>query len=100
MCADAGSPRVLRFGEKGTIWMTIEAVGVAGHGAHTHLTVNAIDRLVDAISAIRTLRDIPVTLPSKISKAISDAAPVSEELNGNGEAQVLTSVTVNLVDKI
>ena len=96
MCADAGSPRVLRFGEKGTIWMTIEAEGVAGHGAHTHLTVNAIDRLVDAISAIRTLREIPVTLPSKISKAISDAAPVSEELNGNGEAQVLKSITVNL----
>ena len=70
MCADAGSPRVLRFGEKGTIWMTIEADGVAGHGAHTHLTVNAIDRLVDAISAIRTLRETAVTLPSKIVKAI------------------------------
>jgi acetylornithine deacetylase/succinyl-diaminopimelate desuccinylase-like protein len=96
MCADAGSPRVLRFGEKGTIWMTIEAEGVAGHGAHTHLTVNAIDRLVDAISAIRTLRDTTVTVPSKIAKAISDAAPVSETLSGNGEAQVLKSITVNL----
>ena len=96
MCADAGSPRVLRLGEKGTIWMTIEAEGVAGHGAHTHLTVNAIDRLVDAISAIRTLRETTVTLPSKIAKAISDAAPISETLSGTGEAQVLKSITVNL----
>lgn len=96
MCADAGSPRVLRFGEKGTLWMTIEAEGVAGHGAHTHLTVNAIDRLVDAISAIRTLRETTVTLPAKISEAISDAAPVSEALSGRGEAQVLESITVNL----
>lgn len=95
MCADAGSPRVLRFGEKGTLWMTIEAEGVAGHGAHTHLTVNAIDRLVDAMAAMRTLRDIPVTLPPTIATAISDAAAVSEELSGSGETRVLTSVTAN-----
>ena len=95
ICADAGSPRVLRFGEKGTLWMTIEAEGVAGHGAHTHLTVSAIDRLVDAITAMRTLRDIPVTLPPKTAKAIAEAAAVSEELSGRGETQVLTSVTAN-----
>ncbi len=96
ICADAGSPHVLRFGEKGTIWMTVEADGIAGHGAHTHLTVNAIDRLIEAIAAIRTLETMEVTLPPAIAEAIDDAAPRSEALSGTGETDVLKSVTVNL----
>ncbi|WP_431268544.1 M20/M25/M40 family metallo-hydrolase [Dankookia sp. P2] len=50
---DAGSPRVLRFGEKGFLWIEVEATGRASHGAHVHLGVNALDRLCAALDAVR-----------------------------------------------
>ncbi len=53
---DAGSPRVLRFGEKGFLWIEVEAAGTAAHGAHVHLGENAIDRLRAALDAVSRLR--------------------------------------------
>ncbi len=93
---DAGSPRVLRFGEKGFLWIELEAVGRAAHGAHVHLGVNAYDRLRAALDALAGLRERPVTAPDAVARAIAAARPVSEALSGAGEAAVLGSVTVNI----
>src|SRR4029079_19435025 len=49
ICGDVGSPRVLRFGEKGFVWLDVEAAGKAAHGAHVHKGINAIERLIVAI---------------------------------------------------
>ena len=35
---------VVRFGEKGLLWIEVEATGIAAHGAHVHKGVNAINR--------------------------------------------------------
>jgi len=93
---DAGSPRVLRFGEKGFLWLEVEATGRAAHGAHVHLGENAIDRLSEALTAIRALRQLPVAAPPAVTAAIAAARPVSEALSGAGEAAVLGAVTVNI----
>jgi acetylornithine deacetylase/succinyl-diaminopimelate desuccinylase-like protein len=93
---DAGSPRVLRFGEKGFLWVELEAVGKAAHGAHVHLGVNAFDRLRVAMDALLGLRALPVSAPASVTQAITAAREVSEALNGAGEADVLGSVTVNI----
>ncbi len=53
--ADAGSSRVLRFGEKGFLWIEIEATGHAAHGAHVHLGDNAVERLLAALSRLQAL---------------------------------------------
>jgi succinyl-diaminopimelate desuccinylase len=92
---DAGSPRVIRFGEKGFLWITIEAEGVAAHGAHVHRGVNAIDRLRAAMDAVSSLRQFPVRAPDLVRRAVLEAQPISEILSGEGEARVLTCVTVN-----
>ncbi|MFZ4409096.1 MAG: M20/M25/M40 family metallo-hydrolase [Paracraurococcus sp.] len=93
---DAGSPRVLRFGEKGFLWVDIEATGRASHGAHVHLGVNALDRLCAALDAVRGLRALVPEAPAGVTAAIAAAKPVSEALAGAGEAAVLGSVTVNI----
>ena len=93
---DAGSPLVVRFGEKGFLWVRVTARGRAAHGAHVHLGVNALDRLraaLDIIAGLCALRAAP--LPG-VAEAIAAAKPVSEALGGAGEADVLGSVTVNL----
>ena len=86
---DAGSPRVLRFGEKGFLWIEIEASGTAAHGAHVHLGENAIDRLRAALDVVAGLRALPVAAPPAVTAAIAAARPISEPLAGAGEAEVL-----------
>jgi acetylornithine deacetylase/succinyl-diaminopimelate desuccinylase-like protein len=93
---DAGSPRVLRFGEKGFLWVELEAAGRAAHGAHVHLGENALDRLSVALDAVRGLRALKPDAPASVTAAIAEARAVSEPLSGAGEAAVLGSVTVNI----
>jgi succinyl-diaminopimelate desuccinylase len=93
---DVGSPRVLRFGEKGFIWIEIEAAGHMAHGAHVHRGVNAIDRLRAALDALTALRDLTPAPPEGITRAISESRAISEPLSGAGEADVLSRVTVNI----
>jgi acetylornithine deacetylase/succinyl-diaminopimelate desuccinylase-like protein len=93
---DAGSPEVLRFGEKGMIWLEVTAAGRAAHGAHVHLGENAVERLMQALKRLAALRHAPVRSPPAIAAAIAKARAASELLSGAGEAEVLRSVTVNV----
>jgi succinyl-diaminopimelate desuccinylase len=92
---DAGSPEVLRFGEKGMLWLEIEARGRAAHGAHVHLGVNAVERLIRALGEVFALREMPVHIPSDVDEVIRAASTVSEAISGNGETHTLRHVTVN-----
>jgi succinyl-diaminopimelate desuccinylase len=93
---DAGSPAVVRFGEKGFLWIELDAVGKAAHGAHVHLGINAIDRLRAALDALSSLRDLPVPAPDAVTQAIAAARTVSEPLSGIGESETLGRLTVNI----
>jgi succinyl-diaminopimelate desuccinylase len=93
---DAGSPAVMRFGEKGFLWVELDAVGKAAHGAHVHLGINAVDRLRAALDALSALRDLPVAAPDAVTQAIAGARLVSEPLSGIGESETLGRVTVNI----
>ena len=95
LCADAGSPSVLRFGEKGFVWMTVSAIGSGGHGAHAHRATSAIDRLLEAMASLRTIAAGPTPPQPRIDAAIDAAAEASEALSGAGETEVLKRVTLN-----
>jgi len=96
LSGDVGSPRVIRFGEKGLVWVDIEASGTPAHGAHVHKGINAIDRLRGALDQLKSLEDIPVAAPDTVTRAITAAQAVSEELSGKGESDTLQRVTVNI----
>ena len=93
---DAGSPSVVRFGEKGFLWVELATQGKPAHGAHVHLGTNAIDRLREALDSLASLRDLPVPAPDSVLKAMQHARPVSEQLSGAGEHETLARVTVNI----
>jgi acetylornithine deacetylase/succinyl-diaminopimelate desuccinylase-like protein len=95
ICGDVGSPRVLRFGEKGFVWLDVEASGKAAHGAHVHKGINAIDRIIGAIQALQKLREREVVPPQIVAEAIRDARSVSEAVSGEGETSTLQVITVN-----
>jgi acetylornithine deacetylase/succinyl-diaminopimelate desuccinylase-like protein len=96
LSADAGSPQVVRIGEKGQIWFEIVAEGKANHGAHVHLGVNAIERLMAALAALTALRAMPCPIPEDVLAVMRAAQPVSEAVSGAGEAHTLAHVTLNI----
>jgi succinyl-diaminopimelate desuccinylase len=91
---DAGSPRVLRFGEKGMIWMKLVAKGRSSHAAHVHRGDSAIEKLIVVVQELSMLRDYKVESPPAVLDAIRSAAEVSEGLSGAGESDVLRKVTI------
>jgi acetylornithine deacetylase/succinyl-diaminopimelate desuccinylase-like protein len=96
ICGDVGSPRVVRFGEKGLMWVEVEATGSPAHGAHVHRGSNAIDRLRSALDRLKELEKVPFQAPPTVIQAIARAKPISEPLSGQGEAEILQRVTVNI----
>ncbi|EEP82362.1 predicted protein [Uncinocarpus reesii 1704] len=82
ICGDVGSARVVRFGEKGFVWIAVEAEGVAAHGAHVHKGVNAVRHLRKALDAVESLEGTVVDGPRDVGEAIDAAAIVSESLSG------------------
>ena len=96
ICGDVGSPKVVRFGEKGLMWVEVEATGSPAHGAHVHRGTNAIDRLRVALDRLKDLETIPFQAPPVVTQAIAKAKSISEPLSGAGESEVLQRVTVNI----
>lgn len=96
LIADAGSPAILRFGEKGMVWLKLGATGRAAHGAHVHLGDNAAARLTEAVRRILALAGMPHAADPAVLAAIHAAAPLSEAACGAGETATLLNVTVNL----
>ncbi len=96
ICGDVGSPRVVRFGEKGLMWVEVEATGSPAHGAHVHRGTNAIDRLRGALDRLKNLEALPFRAPPVVTQAIAKARQVSESLSGAGESETLQRVTVNI----
>lgn len=96
ICGDAGAPEVIRFGEKGYLFLDLAAYGRAGHGAHIHLGVNANERLIDAVLALKALEALPPRVPDAVAQAVAAATPVSERFSGAGEGVLLLRPSVNV----
>src|SRR3954462_15125663 len=82
ICGDVGSPRGVRFGGKGLMWVEVEAAGSPAHGAHVHRGTNAIDRLRLALDRLKDLETVPFQAPPIVTRAIVKAKPISEALSG------------------
>ena len=93
--ADTGSPRVVRVGEKGNVWVELEATGVANHAAHVHLGRNAVDAHVDAHVDERALATLAPSLPAAVERTMAEAQSASEATSGAGEAETLRRIAVN-----
>lgn len=93
---DVGSPRVLKFGEKGFLDMQIIAKGKAAHGLHKYKGINAIDRLMKVLMEIEALENQEVVMPDVVLNTILESKEVSESLDCPGEVENMQHLTVNV----
>jgi succinyl-diaminopimelate desuccinylase len=95
LVADVGGPRAVRIGEKGMLWLDLTARGVQAHGAHVHAGHNALDRLTDALVALRRIEQLTPEPPDDASLVMAAAAKVAGA-DGPEARRTMQRVTMNL----
>ncbi len=93
---EPSSPYTLRFGEKGILWLKVTVRAPGAHGAYTHLSPNPIKIAAKVVTDLEALRDIPVSYPAEIAKAIEEGRQAAEKALGPGGADVMSRVSVNI----
>lgn len=69
-----GGRHSVAVADRGSLWLTLEADGVAAHGSRPALGVNAIDRLYRAVGDLReVLAEYPLTLAPKLDPIVEES---------------------------
>lgn len=84
--------------DKGSIWLTLEAVGSAAHGSRPMLGTNAIDRLYTAIQRIRReFGSEPFAIAPELEPIIDESIEYySLMMDGSTARTLFTHPTINL----
>lgn len=84
--------------DKGSIWLDLEARGVAAHGSRPMLGENAIDALCDALEMIRNRLDTyPLSLPDPVEQIREESIAYYRQTMDDADARRLFEhPTVNL----
>lgn len=94
----SGGRHSVTVADRGSIWLTLSAEGTAAHGSRPTLGVNAIDRLWDALSTLRSRlssRELPIS--ADLDPIIDESVAYYEATMGAETARRLFErPTVNL----
>ena len=93
-----GGRHSVTVADRGSIWLTLEAQGEAAHGSRPILGVNAIDRLVAAIAAIRDgIGTRELAIDPAMDPVIEESAAFYADQAGADAARTLfTHPSINL----
>lgn len=94
----SGGQHSVTVADRGSIWLTLRASGEAAHGSRPVLGANAIDRLWDAITTLRTrLSARELAPPAAVERIIDESVAYYEPTMGSNTARALFEhPTVNL----
>ena len=96
--AEPGGLQSIRFGEKGTLRITFTARTKGVHGAYTHLSEGANRIGARLIQRLLTIEDIEPELDPDVKKHMArpEVREVVDEIMGQGAAEILLKLTVNI----
>jgi succinyl-diaminopimelate desuccinylase len=95
LIGEPSTPRTVRFGERGMVWVRLVARGQSAHGAYPHAGWNAIFAVTAALEELRALEARPWAVPRRVTARIDEARAATDALLGPGTSDVLAAVTVN-----
>lgn len=90
------SPKIVRFGEKGFLWIRLTARGQSAHAAYPNHGCNAILALAKILGELMKLESMEWLVAEDFLRTIDQGRFVTDDLLGKGTTDVLSSVTVNL----
>lgn len=93
---EPSSPTVVRFGERGFVWVRLVTEGRSSHAAYPHHGWNAIAAMTEILAALRALETRAWTVPDDFLRTVDTGRTLTDELLGAGATDVLSSVNVNL----
>jgi succinyl-diaminopimelate desuccinylase len=93
---EPSTPRTIRFGEKGPLWLNVELRTPGGHGAYTFQSPNAIKRGARLIRELETLTELPFEIPPDVDQKIEAARTALDEVLGHGATDVVRAITLNI----
>jgi succinyl-diaminopimelate desuccinylase len=93
---EPSTPNVVRFGEKGLLWIELTVRETGGHGGHPHSSRSAISETAAIIGKLPALTELPVPMPDDVSEKIEAARDAYNMHVGPGATDNIRSVTVNV----
>ncbi len=95
LIGEPSTPRTVRFGERGMVWVRLTARGQSAHGAYPHQGWNAIFDVTEALGELRELERLSWSVPEEVLTRITEARDATDQLLGPGATDLLSAVTVN-----
>ena len=96
LIGEPSSPRTVRYGEKGTLWMEFTVRTKGAHGAYVHMSDNAILVANEVINELRKLEEIEAREPDNLTASLNAAAGAIDQAYGRGAFDNLRRITVNI----
>ena len=93
---EPGSPYTVRFGEKGPLWLAFDVRADGAHGAYAHVSEGAVNRAMALAADLKALEAIDVAPSDNVRTAIDAAYDAMNVAMGEGAADVIPKVTVNI----
>jgi succinyl-diaminopimelate desuccinylase len=87
---------VVRFGEKGALWLRMTVQTQGGHGAYPHLSPNAIEKAFELIADLKKLADMTFEEPEVVVSALERSRADYDQAYGEGASDLARKVTMNI----
>jgi succinyl-diaminopimelate desuccinylase len=95
LIGEPSTPRTVRFGERGMVWVRLVARGQSAHAAYPHAGWNAITAVAAALQELGALETVRWPVPREVTARIDEARAATDALLGAGASDLLSAVTVN-----
>ncbi|WP_439815982.1 M20/M25/M40 family metallo-hydrolase [Zavarzinia sp. CC-PAN008] len=87
---------ILRFGERGRMWLRFTVCTPGAHGAYPHLSASASRIGARLMLDLDRLADLDTPAPPEVADVLEQAVPIVEATMGEGAATVMRRITVTV----
>lgn len=96
LSGEPSGSRVVRFGEKGAVWLRVSVETEGGHGAYPHLSDNAIEKAYELMADLKRLSIIEFAEPEVVRSSLEQAREQYDLAYGAGATDLARRITINI----
>jgi len=89
------SPRAMRYGEKGPLWLRFDVETRGAHSAYAHMSPNAIQIVSEIVRDLAVLCELQTEGTQALARDLAKHADTIDAAYGNGASDIIAKVTIN-----